>query len=57
MNCEEYINMKIEDAILIADDYRIVKKDGVSFATTCDLRSDRLNFEIKKGIVVKCYLG
>jgi len=37
--------------------FRIVKKDGQNFLGTCDYRLDRVNVEIKDGIVTVAKLG
>lgn len=37
--------------------YRVVKRDGESFVVTTDYRTDRINLEIEKDIVVEANVG
>jgi hypothetical protein len=37
--------------------FRIVTQDDVHYMVTDDIRLDRLNLELKEGIVVSAYIG
>lgn len=36
---------------------RITKEDSISFVIPLELRFDRINLQIEKGIVVSCHVG
>ena len=38
-------------------DYRVVRRDNERYLVTMNMRNDRLNFEIDKGIVTEAYGG
>lgn len=56
--CKMLPSMIKEKAIDILEkdevNYRVVKEDDKDFVISSDLKSDRLNLEIKEGIVTKC---
>jgi len=58
---KDYIGLTVKEAAERAKDegftFRVVKKDGINFLGTCDLRFDRLNFEIENNKITKCYIG
>lgn len=58
---EELLNKGLSEAIEICKDegvkYRVTKKDGVSRIRTMDFRKDRLNFDVKDGIVFGVSIG
>ena len=35
----------------------IIREDGINYATTCDLRNDRIFLEVEKGVVVEANIG
>lgn len=38
-------------------DFRISQEDGVDYMLTCDLRLDRMNVVIEKGIITNAEIG
>mgnify|MGYP000429180504 FL=1 len=58
---KEYIGLSLKEAIKKAHSEgfipRIMKQDEITYFGTQDLRFDRLNFEIEKSKITKCYVG
>ena len=58
---ETLIGMLEDDAYKLCKengyDSRTTIEDGKPYIITCDLRFDRVNFEIENGLVIKANLG
>jgi len=58
---KNYIGLTIKEAVERAKSeefiFRVVKQDGIIFVVTCDLRLNRLNFEIENNKITNCYIG
>jgi len=61
VGANEYKGMTLEDAQKVAEQNgfvtRIVEVDGNSLMLTMELRNNRINFRVKKGIVIEAYPG
>jgi len=61
IDVSDYVNLTLEEAINKAKEnkwiYRIIKKDGVKFIVTMDLKLNRLNFTVDNNIVTDCKIG
>lgn len=58
---KDYIGLTVKEAAERAKSeefiFRVVKQDGIIFVVTCDLRLNRLNFEIENNKITNCYIG
>ncbi len=61
ITCPEYVGLTKSEAVRRINSegntYRIVREDGEKFPIITDVRLDRVNLEIDKGIVTAAYLS
>lgn len=61
VDASQFIGKDLKSAKKLAKelnlDWRVTKEDGKSSMVTQDLRIDRINFELMKGIVVNAAIG
>jgi len=55
------VGMLYDDAVIYIKAngfiYRIIKRDGQPYVRTCDFKSDRINLNINKDVVISTSIG